>query len=344
MTLTGAALGVAAAPAAGAGTMGKRSVDRIDVHAHFVTDSYRAALIAAGKAHPDGMPTIPAWDPVSALAVMDGLGVRTAMLSISSPGVHFGDDTAARALARRVNEDGVRLRRDYPGRFGYLASTPLPDVEGAVAEATYALDELKSDGIVIETNHGGVYLGDERLEPFWAALDQRAAVVLIHPTSPACSCSQRLDRRFPRPMLEFMFETTRSITDLVAAGVLKRHPRIRIIVPHAGAALPVLMDRVDAMLPLLPAMGEAPAQQTLREAMKVLHFDLAGMPVPHLLDSLLKVADPEKLHYGSDYPFTPDFACQALMQALETTPLLSDRQRQAVWRDNALKLFATREL
>lgn len=330
---------LSAASATGAGAAPGRAIDRIDVHAHFVPDFYRVALIAAGMTRPDGFPVIPAWDAPSALEVMDGLGVRTAMLSISSPGVHFGDDAAARSLARQVNEEGSRLRRDHPGRFGYLASTPLPDVDGAVAEVAYALDTLKADGVVIETNHGGVYLGDDQLEPFWQALDQRAAVVLIHPTSPACACSARLDARFPRPMLEFMFETTRTVTDLVVAGVLKRHPNLRVIVPHAGAALPVLMSRVDAMLPLLPALGGPPAQQSLAEAMKALHFDLAGMPVPHLLEALLEVADPAKLHYGSDYPFTPSFACDALARALETTPLLSDPQRQGVWSANARGLF-----
>ena len=326
-------------PAEPAAAPSSRPIDRLDVHAHFIPDVYREALVAAGHSQPDGMPAIPPWSPEAALQVMDQLGVRTALLSISSPGVHFGDDAAARALARRVNEEGARLRKAHGGRFGYFASTPLPDVAGAVAEATHALDVLGADGLIVETNHGGVYLGDERLEPFWAALDARSAVVLIHPTTPACSCSPRLHARYPRPMLEFMFDTTRTVTDLVAAGVLKRHTKLRIIVPHAGAALPVLMNRVDAMLPLLAAGGGPPAQQTLGEAMKLLHFDLAGMPIPQLLEALLKVADPTRLHYGSDFPFTPPAACDQLLKALEATPLLTDAMRQGVWRENARRLF-----
>ncbi|MGA2952975.1 MAG: amidohydrolase family protein [Caulobacteraceae bacterium] len=315
-----------------------RTVERVDVHAHFLPEFYRAALIEAGHDKPDGMPAIPQWDPATALEVMDGLGVRTAFLSVSSPGVHFGDDAKARALARRVNEEGAQLRRDHPERFGYFASLPLPDVEAAVEEAVRALDTLGADGVIIETNQHGVYLGDDRLEPIWAALDDRAAVVLIHPTSPACNCGDRLYAKFPRPMMEFMFETTRSVTDLVTAGVLKRHPRLRVIVPHAGAALPVLLGRIDAMASLA-ALAGAPPQQTLGEAMRTLHFDLAGMPVPQLLEALLKVADPQKLHYGSDYPFTPANACEQLLNALEQTPLLSETERRGVWRENALRLF-----
>ena len=315
-----------------------RPIDRIDVHAHFVPEFYREALVNAGHSKPDGIAAIPAWDAATALSTMDKLGVATACLSITSPGVHFGDDAKARELCRLVNAEGARLQRGHAGRFGHFASVPLPDFEGSLTEAAYALDVLGADGLVLETNHHGVYLGDERLEPLYAELDRRSAVVLIHPTSPACSCSPRLDAKFPRPVFEFMFETTRSVTDLVVAGVLQRHKQIRFIVPHAGAALPVLMDRIDIALPLLAAPG-SPTPPTLKEAMRLLHFDLAGMPVPHLLRALLEVADHSRLHYGSDYPYTPAPACEKLMQLLEATPLLDDQLRQGIWRDNAEKLL-----
>ncbi len=318
--------------------MVNRVVDRIDVHAHFVPDFYREAQIAAGHAKPDGIAAIPPWDEATALKTMDDLGVQTAFLSITSPGVHFGDDAEARRLCRQVNTEGARLQRAHPGRFGHLASVPLPDFAGSVSEAAYALDELGADGLVLETNHHGVYLGDERLEPLYAELDARSSVLLIHPTSPACSCSPRLDAKYPRPVYEFIFETARSVIDLVLTGVLQRHRKLRFIVPHAGGALPILMNRVDLALPLLSPPG-SPALPSLKDALRELHFDLAGAPVPTLLRALLDVADESRLHYGSDYPYTPPVACERLMQALEATPVLDDRLRQGIWRDNAMKLF-----
>lgn len=85
-------------------------------------------------------------------------------MSISSPGTHFGDDAAARALSRQVNESGAAAARAHPGRFGHFASLPLPDTDGAICEAAHALDELGSDGVTIESNAGGVYPGDARFE------------------------------------------------------------------------------------------------------------------------------------------------------------------------------------
>ena len=100
------------------------SISRIDVHFHYLPDFYRQALADSGHSRPDGMPAIPAWSEASALETMDALGVQSALLSVSSPGIHFGNDAAALALARRINDEGARLKRAYPSRFGFFAITP----------------------------------------------------------------------------------------------------------------------------------------------------------------------------------------------------------------------------
>src|SRR5205823_12202954 len=103
-----------------------------------------------------------------------------------------------------------------PDRFGHFASLPLPDVDGALAELARALDELGSDGVAIETNANGVYLGDARYQPLWAELDRRAAAVFVHPTPPPPPEDISLGR--PRPMLEFLFDTARAASDLAFTG------------------------------------------------------------------------------------------------------------------------------
>src|SRR5208282_4146085 len=121
----------------------------------------------------------PHWSVEATLAMMDRTGIATGMLSVSSPGVHFGNDKNARLLARSVNEFAARMIGDHRGRFGGFASLPLPDVDGALAEIAYALDTLKLDGVVMLTNFNGVYLGDKRLDPVFDELNRRGAVVFI---------------------------------------------------------------------------------------------------------------------------------------------------------------------
>jgi predicted TIM-barrel fold metal-dependent hydrolase len=226
----------------------------------------------------------------------------------------------------------------YPGRIGLFASLPLPDVEASIEEAERALDDLGADGVVFESNHHGVYLGDPVLDPLYAELDKRSAVIFVHPTSPACECSARESKLYPRPMLEFLFDSTRSIADMVLSGVLKRFPNLKVIVPHAGAALPILMERIELLLPLLGKPGES-VPPSMREAMRELHFDLAGAPVPQLLPALLSVADIKHIHYGSDYPFTPEDSCSLLAERIASTPILTSADQALIWRDNALELF-----
>jgi len=274
----------------------------IDVHAHYLPESYRAALLGNGHGQPDGFPQIPAWSAEEHVAVMDRLGIATSLLSISSPGVHLADEAATRDLAREVNEAGRRAVVDHPGRFGLFASLPLPDVDAAMAEIAYCCDRLDVAGFTLLTNIGGTYLGDSAFQPVFRELDRRGARLFIHPTSPACWEHTSLGR--PRPMLEFFFDTTRAVVDLVLNGTVAKHPGIEFLIPHAGATLPMVADRVSVFSQLLAV---DPAVDVLRDLGR-LHFDLAGFPIPRQLDALLTLTTLEHLHYGSDYPFTPEFA------------------------------------
>lgn len=309
----------------------------IDVHAHHLPGFYVEQATAAGHAHPDGMGGWPSWSVRDHLDLMDRNGIETAMLSLSSPGVHFGDDKAARVLARRVNEYTAELARDHRGRFGTFVSLPLPDVDGALEEIAFAVDELGADGVALLTHTHGVYLGDERLEPVFAELDRRKAVVFLHPTSPVCWEQSALGR--PRPMVEYIFDTARTVTDLVMAGVLTRHPNLRVIVPHCGGAIPVLADRINEFMRLfVPSHEESPhdAVQQLRS----LYYDMAGTAFPRQVPALLKLADPDRVLFGSDYCWTPPALADAHIAAIDAADPPAEG---ATWRSlttaNALRLF-----
>jgi hypothetical protein len=95
------------------------------------------------------------WSKDSTLAYMDDAGINEAITSISTPGVHMGDDAAARDLARRVNEISADLIKNRPDRFGGFAALPLPDVDGALRALEYGLDVLKLDGVVLFSDARG---------------------------------------------------------------------------------------------------------------------------------------------------------------------------------------------
>ena len=311
----------------------------IDLHAHFLPARYRASALAHGAGNPDGMPYLPEWDPAAAVAMMDEVGIAAAALSLSSPGVDFLDDPAERqALTRAVNEDGAAAVAASPDRFGLLASLPLPETKASLAELAHAYDQLGADGVGLHTHYGPVYLGDSRLEPVMAALNRRGALVTIHPSSP-CGWEQVSFGR-PRPMVEFLFDTTRAVVNLALNGVLERYPDIRWVVPHAGAALPVMADRVARLAPLItppPADGAGPPD--VLASLARLYYDLAGTPLPRALPALLSLVPASQLVYGSDYPFTPAPMVAALAEPIAVTGVLDDAARSAALRGNAAALL-----
>jgi predicted TIM-barrel fold metal-dependent hydrolase len=308
----------------------------IDVHAHYVTDGYLAAAIGAGHQNPDGMPGWPRFDVTDQLAMMDRQGIGRSVLSVSSPGVHFGDDRSARRLAAEVNDFGAKLVADHPDRFGLFASLPLPDLGGALVEARRALDHLGAVGVIIETNASGRYVGDPAFEPLLDELDHRGAVVMIHPTSPACS--PLLASNPPPPMFEFLFDSTRAIADLVLTGALEHHPNLRLVMPHGGAMLPLVADRIDQFRTLF-GHGSADGP-SVRELLSTLWYDMAGLPFPMQIPALAQIVGVDHLLYGSDSAFTPEPVIERQIRSIEEAPPAADHPG---WRElttmNAHRLF-----
>ncbi|MCA1218655.1 amidohydrolase family protein [Streptomyces sp. 8L] len=311
----------------------------IDVHAHFVTESYIEAARAAGVVRPDGMGGYPAWSAQDHLRLMDEGGIRTSVLSISSPGTHFGDDRAARELSREVNEFGARLRHRHPGRFGHFASLPLPDVSGSLTELAYAFDELGSDGVTVETNAHGAYLGDGQFDPVWAELDRRGAPVFVHPTSPPNWEAVSPDR--PRPMMEFIFDSARAAGDLLLNGVLTRYPRIQWVFTHGGGALPLLADRIALFQAFF--QGAEESGPSVQDQLRGLWFDMAGTPFPNQVPALVKAFGDQRLVYGSDYCWTPAAGAAAQIASVDAAAQPEGDTWRALTTRNALRLLPSLE-
>jgi predicted TIM-barrel fold metal-dependent hydrolase len=309
---------------------------KIDMHVHYLPEAYRESLLKSGEEKPDGFP-IPNWSVEKHLEVMKHLGVTTTMLSMSSPHINFGDEEAAKILARKVNEDGAKIVRKYPDEFGLLASLPLPNVENSIEEIKYALYVLHVDGFTLPTNTQGIYLGNPCLDPVMAELNKHKAVVVLHPNKPS-SVPENVNEGLPVPIMEFLFDTTRTVTNMMLKGTFKRFPDIKFVIPHAGAFLTILADRMDPFLQHIPAGGEK-VNVDVYAALKGLYYDLAGFCLPRQLENLLQIVDVSHLLYGSDYPYTPEYGSFMLASLLEQTDLLTDEERRAIFYDNALKLF-----
>jgi predicted TIM-barrel fold metal-dependent hydrolase len=300
---------------------------RIDTHQHLIPPAYREILDDRGLTA-GGWPT-PAWDPQAAIAMMDQELIATGVLSLSAPGVHLTDDAEGRALARQVNEYHAELVKSRPDRFGQLACLPLPDVDGAMTEAIYALDVLHADGVVLLSNAGGKYLGDPDYEALWDELDARSAVVFIHPTEPPIKMLKGL----PSPLLDYPYDTTRTAIHMVANGVMSRHTRMKVILSHGGGFVPFAAYRLAGAALFNPGT----TADGIIADLKRFYFDTALSATPTALPSLLAFADPARITFGSDFPFAPNSGHQ-FTETLDAYPM-DEKLRHAINRGNAEKLF-----
>lgn len=299
------ALGVGAVAASGwtplvvkAGT----PLSRIDVHAHLIPDFYRQAMADHGVEGDGGIPT-PSWSPSAAVNFMDKFGIQTQVVSLSEPGFAFLPDRGAREqMARQINEYirdsliNVSAASPLYRRFGGFASLPLgqPDdsaeVASACAEAVRAIKTLGLDGIGVYSSYQGIYLGDPRLDPLMRTLNELGAYVFIHPVAPPV----RPELSMPNFVLDFPFETTRAVTNMLYKGIYLRYPNIRWQLAHAGGTIPFLSYR-SALL----ALNLNPRSSSYSK----LFYDTALSAAPPAMAAVRKVTDASHILLGTDYPY-----------------------------------------
>ena len=197
----------------------------VDLHHHVMPDFYWQASNEDGDAA--GGITPPPWSLDGAIAYLDEAEIDIAVASISTPGVHFGDDQAARKLARRVNEYLGEIRRDRPDRFGAFAAIPLPDVDGSLEQIAFAFDVLHLDGVSLMTNADGSYLGDSRFDPVFDELQRRRAVVFLHPTASPDPIAHTLG--LPDSLLDYPVDTSRAVAKLHYSNTFARTPDVNYV-------------------------------------------------------------------------------------------------------------------
>jgi predicted TIM-barrel fold metal-dependent hydrolase len=263
---------------------------------------------------------------------MDKAGVSTAVLSITTPGVSFGDDALARRLARECNEYAARLVADHPGRFGNFAILPWPNAEASLREIEYSLDALKADGIGMLTSYGDKWFGDPYFAPVFEELNRRKAVIYTHPTS--ANCCRNAMPGIPDTAIEYGTDTSRAIVRTVFSGSSVKYPDMRIIFSHAGGSMPFLIERL-VNLAKTPQYAAQLPKGYVAEATKF-YYDTAQASNAAAMGALRKVAPVSQIVFGTDYPFRTS---AEHVRNLKECGVFNAAELRAIHRDNALNLL-----
>ncbi|RDX55581.1 amidohydrolase 2, partial [Lentinus brumalis] len=312
---------------------------RIDIHHHIFPASIGKAALSVRMGWETPKENLP-WSPQVSLRAMDQLSVKTAVLSFPAgiPGGPVGEPN--RREAREFNQLASRICAEYPGRFAFFACMPnLLDVEGALAEMTFALDELGACGVSLSSSYGeGVdarYIGDDVFDPIWEALDMRSAVVFLHGAQIPSSTP------YPHPFLgipvvEVPNETFKAAAHLVVTGKKRRFPNANIILAHLGGSTPFLAARVAA---LSRHMGCPLTHEEILEDFKSFYFDTALSSHATTLAAMKSFVGGDRILFGTDFPaVTPSMAAWYKKQLEQFYADKPDRL-QEIMSGNALKLM-----
>ncbi|MCX5125502.1 amidohydrolase family protein [Streptomyces sp. NBC_00347] len=349
---------------------GSRS--RIDVHHHFCAPEWLEWAEGEGLAHRKALPPWARWDAAAALDLMDRAGIATAVLKPMLP-ARYATSAQLREATAITLRAAAEVADAHPGRFAFHAPLFLDEPEVARWALRRGLDELGAVGVNVTANYGGVYLGDPSYDPLFADLDERSAVVDTHPhnlplpggsggpggapgagaggpgggTGPGAGPGPGVPPGagpgpgglavpgIPHFMCDFLLDTTRAALNMIHKGTLDRFPNLSVILPHAGGFLPHIATRVQAFAgaftpPVDPAM--------VRDHLLRFYYDTAGPMSP--AGTLLAMASPDRILFGSDWPACPSaMVADIALPALAGDPALSAAQRRAINRDNAVRLM-----
>jgi predicted TIM-barrel fold metal-dependent hydrolase len=333
---------------AGTSLLGHRSLaqepaenTRVDLHHHFFPP------VAKRRYGP--FPPLQDYSPEKSIEAMDRAGIRTAFLSLPTS---LGDDAAtiqheAVGVAREANEYAARAVSDYPGRFGFFAYLPLPDIDASLREIEYAFDTIGADGVGLLTSYGNQWLGDTAFQPVFDELNRRGSIVYSHPIDGPC-CHALLPNTIPQTV-EWNTDTGRSIWSVINDGtdrspvttpgtsMATRYSNIQFVWSHGGGTLLGLVGRflghgstrnVD--------LSQPPAPNSKLYHLRRFFYDTALSANRVQMQALKALVGSSQIVFGSDFPF---MATLDTVEGLRRCGLTAEELR-GIERENALRILS----
>jgi len=308
----------------------RRGRGRIDVHHHML---------------PPFQPNMGSrnYTPQVSLDEMDRFGTESAILSLTIAADYLYDGSQkAIEFARKTNEYGALAMQKYPKRLGFFAALPARSMDATLQEIEYAFDTLHCDGVALFTNTGDKWWGDPMFLPLFDELNRRNAAVFFHPA--VANCCHNL-AGLGDGVVEFDFDTTRTIVSLLYNGVLSRCQSIRWIVNHSGAAVPTLAGRVKDRVPGAGSNVGGKFNRTDGKSDKIpngtfyelkrLYYECAHATYPMPMAALRAFAPPTQFLFGTDFPIEPT---ESTVEQFPLIKLPADVQH-ALDRGNAERLW-----
>lgn len=265
------------------------------------------------------------------LKVMDDAGIDISVLSPNIPGPCMLAPELALKGAQTINNFIGDVMRKHPGRFAGIATLPWQNVDEAIKEMDRTQDELGLCAVMLFSNIGGRAVDETDFEPIYAHAESRDLPIVIHPTFP--SWGGAIKDYMMIPIIGFQMDSSLALLRLILGGILERHPRLQILMPHAGGVLPYMIGRIDYMTEV---MGRKPdyLSQAPSDYLKRVYLDTC-LPSAQALQYALDFIGPEHMVLGTDHPWVEPELFVNLIEGMN----ISDQDKSLIFSGNASQLF-----
>lgn len=242
------------------------------------------------------------FDAERLLVRMAEMKVERAVLSLATPFVNYGVAAGlGRDAAELYNNEIAALCRSTPDRFAGWAYLPMQDPSVAASELRRAVRQLGLVGGYLPSNLNGRYLHDEEFAPIFAAADELAAPLFVHPSNPPAR--ERMANYELAVVAGYLFDTTLNIFHMIFGGLFDKYPRLRMCCTHLGGYAPLLYARMQRELDTNLELA-ARLKRPLKDYLRSLYFDSICFDPCYARSAVSSaVVDPAHVLLGSDTPF-----------------------------------------
>ena len=332
---------------------------KIDVFCHiFPQNFYDKMLAISGKGaymqkRVRDIPVIVDLD--ARFRMMDQFDDYCQVISLAAPPIEaLGDKAQTNDLARIANDGMAELVAKYPSRFpGFIASLPLNDPEGTIAEAERSILNLGATGVQIFTNMNGTAMDDPAFAPLFDLMARYDRPIWMHPTRPATFPDYQDEEKSKYELwwvFGWPYETSIAMSRLLFAGYFDKYPRLKIITHHGGGMIPFFEGRIGPGLDQLGSRSDDnDATTNFGRSMKKRPVDYYRMFIADTatfgsqpaLDCAYKFFGADNMVFASDSPFDPEKGPGFIRETIRAIDAMeiSAEERKLIYEGNARKML-----
>jgi len=270
-------------------------------------------------------------DVPAKIADMDANNIKVTALSINDPGPEWFENDGP-AVAAVMNDFIAQIAREHPGRFVGLCVLPLQDRPAAEKELQRCIDVLDMRGILLYTNLVGAWPDEPQFRWLFQTAVNLDVPILLHPAKPATT--EQVKGYDLTSTMGNMFEDTIALARLIASGLLDEFPKLKLVCPHLGGALPYMAGRFDHQVTVLKRSNQNLQRKPSQYMREQVYFDIVS-PQPLAMKFAVEFSGPDRLLFGSDHPWVDPKLILDSLRSLHLPP----EHEAAILYNNASKIF-----